>query len=120
VVHRAAIDAAGHCYFTGDFDGNAVFGGTNLTSYGGTDIFLGRLGSEIFPPLRLALNITNGIAAIDFSGAPGSIIYLEAARILNGAWSGLTNFALPATVLRWMDAESPDDAQRFYRARLVP
>src|SRR5438046_5868124 len=37
-----ALDQSGNCYVTGSFTGVANFSGTNLTSFGGTDMFLAK------------------------------------------------------------------------------
>jgi len=39
-----AIDSSGNCYVTGIFNGTATFGSTTLTSNGGQDIFIAKLG----------------------------------------------------------------------------
>ncbi len=42
-----AVDSAGNSYVTGVFTGTASFGPTTLASWGGADIFIGRLGTEV-------------------------------------------------------------------------
>jgi hypothetical protein len=42
----AAVDAQGNCYVTGHFNGTADFGGTNVTSRGGSDIFMARFSTD--------------------------------------------------------------------------
>lgn len=39
-----AVDSSGNCYVTGNFYGTATFGSTSLTSSGGSDIFVAKLG----------------------------------------------------------------------------
>ncbi len=120
IGHRVAADVSGHCYLTGEFNGAASFGGTNLTSAGGTDFFLARLGSESITPPRLALNSSNGIATVEVTGAPGDWLHIETSSALPGGWNVLTNVILPENPARWSDASSLNQTQRFYRARLVP
>ena len=38
-----AVDDSGNCYVTGSFAGVANFSGTNLTSLGGTDIYVAKV-----------------------------------------------------------------------------
>ncbi|MCU0850510.1 MAG: PKD domain-containing protein [Candidatus Thermoplasmatota archaeon] len=44
--YDVVADDDGNCYITGKFDGEAVFGGILLTSYGGWDIFVAKLDKE--------------------------------------------------------------------------
>lgn len=121
ILHRVAPDSAGRCYLTGEFDGGATFGNTNLTSAGGTDILVARLGSEIPEPVRLAASRSSNLAAIDIFGAPGSLLRLEATTLLtNGGWQTLTNLILPTNTIRAVEADSTNFVQRFYRALAVP
>ena len=121
IGHRVAADVSGHAYLTGEFDGAASFGGTNLTGVGGTDFFLARLGSETLVAPRLALISSNGLATVEVTGAPGAWLQIETAPTLtNAGWNVLTNVILPASPSRWSDANSLSYTQRFYRARLVP
>jgi len=120
IAHHAALDVAGHCYVTGYFDGNAVFGSTNLTSHGGTNVFVARIGSETPSPLRLAISLTTGVA-IELSGAPGSLVQIESVDTLgNGGWTILTNLILPGNTLQWAPVDPPASGTRFYRASLFP
>ena len=41
-----AVDSAGNCYVTGFFTGTVDFGGTNLTSAGGADIFVAKYNTD--------------------------------------------------------------------------
>ncbi len=121
IGHRVAADVSGHCYLTGEFNGQAIFGSTNLTGQGGTDFFIARLGSETVTPPRLALSTSNGLATVEVSGAPGTLLQIEATEALtNGGWNVLTNVILPASSSRWTDGTSLNQTQRFYRARLIP
>ena len=121
IGHRVAADVSGHAYLTGEFDGAASFGTTNLVGVGGTDFFLARLGSETMVPPRLALSSSNGLATVEVTGAPGALLQIETIPALtNSGWSVLTNVILPASPARWSDTDSPNQTQRFYRARLVP
>ncbi len=121
IGHRIAVDDSGHGYLTGEFDGNAVFGGTNITGIGGTDFFVARLGTELSAPARLDLSQSNNVAILGLSGLPGSLWQIERANTLgNGAWTVVTNLVLPAATLPVVDADSPNHPQRFYRARPLP
>jgi hypothetical protein len=121
IGHRVAADVSGHAYLTGEFDGAASFGVTNLTGAGGTDFFLARLGSETVMPPRLGLSSSNGLATVEVTGAPGTWLQIETASALaNSGWNVLTNVILPASPSRWSDESSLSQTQRFYRARLVP
>ena len=120
IGHRVATDVAGHCYLTGEFNGLANFGSTNLTGAGGMDFFIARLGSETITPPRLALSTSNGLATVEISGAPGDLLQIEITSVLNSGWNILTNVTLPASPARWSDAGSLNQTQRFYRTRLVP
>jgi hypothetical protein len=40
-----AVDADGNSYVSGYFEGTAIFGGTTLTSSGGTDIFIAKMNA---------------------------------------------------------------------------
>jgi len=121
IGHRVAADVSGHCYLTGEFNGPAIFGTTNVTGHGGTDFFVARIGSENSVPTHLSLNTSNGLATIEVSGAPGTLLQLEAtSALMNGGWNVLTNVVLPASSFRWTDASSLSQTQRFYRARLAP
>lgn len=40
-----AVDSTGNCYTTGSFQGAASFGGTNLTAFGNSDIFVAKHSS---------------------------------------------------------------------------
>jgi len=44
--HGIAVDSSGNAYATGFFRGTATFGTTNLTSSGGSDIFIAKLNSS--------------------------------------------------------------------------
>lgn len=44
--HSIAVDASGHPYITGSFSQTVTFGGTTLTSKGGSDIFVAKLGTN--------------------------------------------------------------------------
>ncbi|HSO32576.1 MAG TPA: hypothetical protein VLT33_08670 [Labilithrix sp.] len=46
VAQAVAVDAAGNVVFAGSFDGHVDFGGGDLTSAGGTDIFVAKLDSN--------------------------------------------------------------------------
>ncbi len=121
IGHRVAADVSGHAYLTGEFDGAASFGFTNLTGAGGTDFFLARLGSETIVPSRLALSSSNGLATVEVTGAPGTLLQIETSPVVtNPGWSVLTNVVLPASPSRWSDAGSLSQTQRFYRARMGP
>ena len=121
IGHRVAADVSGHAYLTGEFNGAASFGFTNLTGAGGTDFFLARLGSETLVAPRLALTSSNGLATVEVTGAPGALLQIETSPVLtNLGWSVLTNVVLPTSPSRWSDASSLSQTQRFYRARLVP
>jgi len=120
IGHRVAVDVSGHAYLTGEFDGAASFGVTNLTGVGGTDFFLARLGSETMVPPRLALSSSNGLATVEVTGAPGALLQIETTSALPGGWNVLTNVILPASPSRWSDANSLSQTQGFYRARLAP
>jgi RHS repeat-associated protein len=41
-----AVTSAGNCYFSGGFSGTVAFGGTNLTSNGGLDVYVSKLNSS--------------------------------------------------------------------------
>ena len=41
-----AVDSSGNCYITGDFNGTASFGATNLTSSGNDDTFVAKLNTS--------------------------------------------------------------------------
>ena len=120
IGHRVAADVSGHCYLTGEFNGQATFGSTNLSGQGGTDFFITRLGSEVVVPPRLALSSSNGLATVEVTGAPGDWLRIETSSALASGWNVLTNVVLPASPARWSDASSLNQTQGFYRARLVP
>jgi hypothetical protein len=120
IGHRMAADVSGHAYLTGEFDGTASFGVTNLTGGGGTDFFLARLDSETIVPPRLALSSSNGLATVEVTGAPGDLLQIETTSALPNGWNVLTNVIIPVNPSRWSDANSLSQTQRFYRARLVP
>jgi hypothetical protein len=42
VGHSVTVDPLGNCYVAGSFDGTTSFGATNLTSAGGSDVFLAK------------------------------------------------------------------------------
>ncbi len=44
--YSVASDAGGNSYVTGSFEGAAAFGGTNLVSHGGTDIFVAKYNAD--------------------------------------------------------------------------
>jgi hypothetical protein len=103
---------------TGEFDSGATFTSTNLTSAGGTDIFVARLGNEIAEPVRLAIRKIPDVV-IDVTGAPGALVELEAAATLKAAaWLPLTNITL--TTNSASVSYLADGVQRFYRARVLP
>ena len=72
-----AADVSGHAYLTGEFDGAASFGVTNLTGVGGTHSFLARLGSETLVVPHLALTSSNGLTTVEVTGTPGSLPQIE-------------------------------------------
>jgi hypothetical protein len=121
IGHRVAADAGGNVYFTGEYDGSARFGSNSITSHGGSDVFVARLGSERPVPPQLAICQTNNRAGINLAGAPGSLVQIEAAdQVTAGGWTTVTNVILSGCALRWNDTDASNRKQRFYRARLLP
>lgn len=53
-----AVDPAGRCFVTGWFEEDAHFGGTTLTSAGGSDVFIARLSPMEASGIPLAPNLT--------------------------------------------------------------
>lgn len=120
IPHRLAADGAGHCYLTGEFDGTATFSTTKLTSTGGTDIFVARLGHETPEPLRLTAHRTPALT-IDLSGGPGAIVQLQAAETwTNPAWLPVTNLTLTTSMATVTDGNATAQPQKFYRALVMP
>ncbi|MEO0896443.1 MAG: SBBP repeat-containing protein [Bacteroidota bacterium] len=78
------IDTDGNSYITGTYNGSANFGGTNLTSSGGTEIFVAKLNTS--GQFVWAKGGPAGSAqAIDFDG-------ILKAPVLTGSYSGTANF----------------------------
>jgi len=63
VGYGIAVDSAGNVYTTGSFMGTADFdpgpGAFNLTSAGGTDIFVLKLGPDVMPPSAISIGPAN-------------------------------------------------------------
>ena len=70
--YSIAVDANGNSYVTGYFQGSATFGSTNLTSSGGTDLFVTKLdssGNWLWAKKAGGTNIDYGYGiAVDASG----------------------------------------------------
>jgi hypothetical protein len=118
IAHRVAPDNFGRCYVTGEFDNTAGFNTTNLTSAGGTDVFVSRIGTEVPEPIRLSVHRTGGVA-IGIAGSIGSIVQLQAATTLtNGPWGQITNVMLTTNTV--MVSQPTNEVQKFYRALALP
>ncbi len=120
IGHRVAADVSGHCYITGEFNGQATFSSTNLTGQGGTDFFIARLGSEIAAPVALRIDTSNQMAAITMAGLPGTLVTLEtSSAVMNGGWTAVTNLVLATDSVRTVDPQPMSQDQRYYRVRSV-
>src|SRR5688572_21285108 len=85
-AHSVATDGFGNVFVLGSFQGTVNFGGANLTSAGGYDVFLAKFspnGTHLWSQ-RFGSNIDdNGVAvAVDASGSP----------IITGRFSLTVNF----------------------------
>jgi hypothetical protein len=69
------------------------------------------------PPINLSISLTNGSARIQIEGALALYALDGSSNLID--WTELTNFPTPASSLEYVDPDVAQ-AQRYYRARLVP
>lgn len=88
-----AVDSAGDVVLTGEFLGTTNYGGSDLMSAGGTDIFLVKLGAAAGAHL---FSFRFGSTATD----AGSDVGIDSARriLLTGSFQGTVDFGGPTTL----------------------
>jgi len=77
------------------------------------------LAPSRLPPVLTAAGILAGQFRLNVSGWPGQTMVIQASTNLD-QWVAVATNTLAGTTLVFIDPDSPDHPQRYYRARLLP
>ncbi len=119
-----SVDPSGNCFLTGGYTNTTSIGALSLTSDGGTDGYVARLGGGV--PVSPARFVPNSLAMtpagrfrFQISNPAAASVVVEASPNLT-TWTPISTNSLAAGEILTFEDEGPVNPQRFYRTKIEP